>query len=118
MPEKYLRQHSRKATIIQTSLFKELINTVQVAPISESVNGQPMMVRSRRRCFLSVRSNVNRQPSGPPLGSFAGKKWDRRYKGESALSCVGGYKMETIVIVLLVLFLLGGGGWGYSRWRR
>ncbi|MGC8548977.1 MAG: DUF3309 family protein [Acidobacteriaceae bacterium] len=26
--------------------------------------------------------------------------------------------METILIVLLVLFLLGGGGWGYSRWRR
>jgi hypothetical protein len=29
-----------------------------------------------------------------------------------------GYKMETILIVLVVLFLLGGGGWGYSRWRR
>jgi hypothetical protein len=27
------------------------------------------------------------------------------------------YGMETILIVLLVLFLLGGGGWGYSRWR-
>jgi hypothetical protein len=26
--------------------------------------------------------------------------------------------METVLIVLLVLFLLGGGGWGYSRWRR
>ena len=26
--------------------------------------------------------------------------------------------METILIVVLVLFLLGGGGWGYSRWRR
>ena len=26
--------------------------------------------------------------------------------------------MGTLVIVLLVLFLLGGGGWGYSRWRR
>ncbi|MHB8502590.1 MAG: DUF3309 family protein [Candidatus Acidiferrales bacterium] len=26
--------------------------------------------------------------------------------------------MGTILIVLLVLFLLGGGGWGYSRWRR
>jgi len=25
--------------------------------------------------------------------------------------------METILIVLLVLFLIGGGGWGYSRWR-
>jgi len=25
--------------------------------------------------------------------------------------------METILIVLLVLFLLGGGGWGYSRYR-
>jgi hypothetical protein len=28
-----------------------------------------------------------------------------------------GSKMSTILIVLLVLFLLGGGGWGYSRWR-
>jgi hypothetical protein len=27
------------------------------------------------------------------------------------------YDMETVLIVLLVLFLLGGGGWGYSRWR-
>jgi len=25
--------------------------------------------------------------------------------------------METVLIVLLVLFLLGGGGWGYSRYR-
>jgi len=25
--------------------------------------------------------------------------------------------METVLVVLLVLFLLGGGGWGYSRWR-
>jgi hypothetical protein len=25
--------------------------------------------------------------------------------------------METVLIVLLVVFLLGGGGWGYSRWR-
>src|ERR1035438_3228635 len=25
--------------------------------------------------------------------------------------------MMTILIVLLVLFVLGGGGWGYSRWR-
>jgi len=26
--------------------------------------------------------------------------------------------METVLIVLVVLFLVGGGGWGYSRWRR
>jgi hypothetical protein len=26
--------------------------------------------------------------------------------------------LETLLIVLLVLFLLGGGGWGYSRWGR
>jgi len=25
--------------------------------------------------------------------------------------------METLLIVLVVLFVLGGGGWGYSRWR-
>ena len=25
--------------------------------------------------------------------------------------------METVLIVLVILFLLGGGGWGYSRWR-
>jgi hypothetical protein len=25
--------------------------------------------------------------------------------------------METLLIVLVVLFLIGGGGWGYSRWR-
>jgi hypothetical protein len=27
------------------------------------------------------------------------------------------YDMETVLIVLLVLFLIGGGGWGYRRWR-
>ncbi len=27
------------------------------------------------------------------------------------------YNMETIVIVLVVLFVLGGGGWEYRRWR-
>ena len=46
------------------------------------------------------------------------KKRDRRTKGEFASYRVGGYKMGTILIVLLVLFLLGGGGWGFSRWRR
>jgi LPXTG-motif cell wall-anchored protein len=25
--------------------------------------------------------------------------------------------MSTLLIILLVLFVLGGGGWGYSRWR-
>jgi hypothetical protein len=25
--------------------------------------------------------------------------------------------METALVVLLVLFLLGGGGWGYRRYR-
>ena len=27
-------------------------------------------------------------------------------------------KMSTLVIVLVLVFLLGGGGWGYSRYRR
>jgi hypothetical protein len=27
-------------------------------------------------------------------------------------------QMFTILVVVLVVFLLGGGGWGYSRWRR
>jgi hypothetical protein len=26
-------------------------------------------------------------------------------------------KMETILIIVLVVFVLGGGGWGYRRWR-
>jgi hypothetical protein len=68
--------------------------------------------------FLSERFNVTRQRSGPLLGSCVGKKWDSRYKGGSASSCERGYNMQTILIVLVVLFLLGGGGWGYSRWRR
>jgi hypothetical protein len=25
---------------------------------------------------------------------------------------------STLLIVLIVLFVLGGGGWGYSRYRR
>jgi hypothetical protein len=27
------------------------------------------------------------------------------------------YEMTTILVILLVLFVFGGGGWGYSRWR-
>ncbi|MGB8475716.1 MAG: hypothetical protein WCE61_16680 [Candidatus Acidiferrum sp.] len=34
------------------------------------------------------------------------------------LPLLGRHQMGTLLIVLLVLFLLGGGGWGYSRWRR
>jgi len=38
---------------------------------------------------------------------------------QGSVSCLAQmrYKMSTILIVLVVLFLLGGGGWGYSRWR-
>ncbi len=30
----------------------------------------------------------------------------------------GDQDMSTLLIVLILLFVLGGGGWGYSRWRR
>jgi hypothetical protein len=40
-----------------------------------------------------------------------------RYKSQSSFLSQVRYNMETVLIVLLVLFLLGGGGWGYSRWR-
>jgi len=33
------------------------------------------------------------------------------------MAMVRGDDMETLLIVLVVLFVLGGGGWGYSRWR-
>ena len=39
-------------------------------------------------------------------------------KGEGLNRQTKGETMDTILIVLIVLFLLGGGGWGYSRWRR
>jgi hypothetical protein len=45
------------------------------------------------------------------------KKSDKRYKGKSSFLSQVRCNMETVLIVLLVLFLLGGGGWGYSRWR-
>jgi len=45
------------------------------------------------------------------------KKRDDRYKGQSSFLSRMRYNMETVLIVLVVLFLLGGGGWGYSRWR-
>jgi high-affinity Fe2+/Pb2+ permease len=38
-------------------------------------------------------------------------------KASPASSLQVRYNMETVLIVLVVLFLLGGGGWGYSRWR-
>jgi hypothetical protein len=46
------------------------------------------------------------------------KKQDDHYKGHSRFLSQVRYNMETLLIVLLVLFLLGGGGFGYSRWRR
>jgi hypothetical protein len=45
------------------------------------------------------------------------KKCDDRSKGQFGFLLQVRYNMETVLIVLLVLFLLGGGGWGYSRWR-
>jgi hypothetical protein len=45
------------------------------------------------------------------------KKRDDRYKVNPASSLPGRNIVETVVIVLVVLFLLGGSGWGYSRWR-
>jgi high-affinity Fe2+/Pb2+ permease len=45
------------------------------------------------------------------------KKRNDRYKGQSSFSLQARCNMETVLIVLVVLFLLGGGGWGYSRWR-
>jgi|SRR5580658_5811918 hypothetical protein len=39
-------------------------------------------------------------------------------EGVKQLLCPGRIQMETILIVLLIVFLFGGGGWGYSRWRR
>ena len=41
----------------------------------------------------------------------------RLLQRSAQLSSTSEYNMETLLIVLLVLFLLGGGGWGYSRWR-
>jgi flagellar basal body-associated protein FliL len=37
---------------------------------------------------------------------------------DQASSDKRGHNMVTVLIVLLVLFLVGGGGWGYTRWRR
>jgi hypothetical protein len=45
------------------------------------------------------------------------KKCDDHYKGEVSFFLQARYNMETVLVVLLVLFLLGSGGWGYSRWR-
>jgi hypothetical protein len=46
------------------------------------------------------------------------KKADLILRPASILANDRGRDMEAILIVLLVVFLLGGGGWGYSRWRR
>jgi hypothetical protein len=45
------------------------------------------------------------------------KEARRTLQTDPASSYKRGYKMETVLIVLVVLFLIGGGGWGYSRWR-
>jgi hypothetical protein len=54
-------------------------------------------------------SNVIRQPSEQLLGLCVGKSWDSHCKGESTSFYKGGFSTETISIVLVVLFLLGGG---------
>ena len=60
---------------------------------------------------------IGRHPSLPLLPSCVKKHWDDRRNASSFL-LQARYNMETILIILLVLFLLGGGGFGYSRWRR
>jgi len=62
-------------------------------------------------------SNVLRHTSLPLISWAVVKKWDGRYKGQSSFLLQVRYNMETVLIVLVVLFVLGGGGWGYSRWR-
>ncbi len=50
---------------------------------------------------MMLRSGVVRRPLQRPVSFLAQMR----------------YNMSTVLIILLVLFLLGGGGWGYSRWR-
>jgi hypothetical protein len=47
-----------------------------------------------------------------------GNQFDSSVDESSRLPLTRGLHMETILIVVLIVFLLGGGGWGYSRWRR
>jgi len=57
--------------------------------------------------------------SSPPIMVHM-ERWQDGYEDQLADFLLGVVRryMETLLIVLLVLFLLGGGGWGYSRWRR
>jgi hypothetical protein len=60
---------------------------------------------------------MTRHPSPILLGCQIAKKYGDRYKGWFSFRLQVRVNMETVLIVLLVVFLLGGGGWGYSRWR-
>ena len=73
-----------------------------------------------RICYRlgSKRSDLTRHLSLLLLMMFLSEEVGRfATKAGRASSCKRGYNMETLLIILLVLFLVGGGGWGYSRWR-
>jgi hypothetical protein len=54
-----------------------------------------------------------------PAGSLPWVRIQSGFGPQSALHLGWrkGEDMMTILIIVLVLFVIGGGGWGYSRWR-
>jgi hypothetical protein len=64
------------------------------------------------------RLNVVCRPAAPSRVSALGR-FQSGFGPQSAQHLDGeeGEDMMTILIIVLVLFVLGGGGWGYSRWR-
>ena len=103
-----------------------------------SVKLGPMSARTSRSVYHFANQSANPLTIlhvAPPIEALKVIQYDQTYvfapsimlcseeigrllQRSAQLSSTSEYNMETLLIVLLVLFLLGGGGWGYSRWRR
>ena len=77
---------------------------------------------STRRCALPYmqRSGVAANPcrTEQTLCVERGPSSSSTSSAPEACAIQGSPGLPRLLIVLLVVFLLGGGGWGYSRYRR
>ena len=69
-------------------------------------DGSSGAILGRERCLVKTHPTMDEGPLGNVQPALRLKR-----RGEVR-------DMETLLIVLVVLFVLGGGGWGYRRYRR
>jgi hypothetical protein len=72
------------------------------------VSNTRTVCQSERTCIVPSSSMCTGRMRGLPAFQHGGPSGSTDQRGRH---------MSTLLIVLLVLFVLGGGGYGYSRWR-